>query len=146
MTAIGTSACLDRQAEPRSIEEKTGKKEGRRERHYILVNSETHCIVADLPGEMAFDFAAMLKQEMEQLNQKMSKNKIENESILSDDTLPKLSLLDSKVATLPENVFYIPRFISDQEAELLVKSLEKSNWTTLANRKLQNWGGVPHPR
>lgn len=50
---------------------------------------------------------------------------------------------------LPDNVFYIPDFISEAEEKLLydkVYSAPKPKWVQLAHRRLQNWGGLPHPK
>lgn len=49
----------------------------------------------------------------------------------------------------PPTVYYIPDFISrDEESHLLNKiySVPKPKWTQLSNRRLQNWGGIPHPK
>lgn len=49
----------------------------------------------------------------------------------------------------PPTVYYIPDFISeDEEAYLLqqVYKTPKTKWTQLSGRRLQNWGGLPHPR
>ncbi|GAB0087742.1 alpha-ketoglutarate-dependent dioxygenase alkB homolog 6 [Sergentomyia squamirostris] len=47
----------------------------------------------------------------------------------------------------PETVIYIPNFItSDEERQILaaVASAPKPKWTQLLNRRLINYGGVPH--
>lgn len=44
--------------------------------------------------------------------------------------------------------FYIPDFISEQEEQLLLNNIysaPKPKWKQLAHRRLQNWGGLPHP-
>uniref|UniRef100_A0A8D8XDX0 Alpha-ketoglutarate-dependent dioxygenase alkB homolog 6 n=1 Tax=Cacopsylla melanoneura TaxID=428564 RepID=A0A8D8XDX0_9HEMI len=49
----------------------------------------------------------------------------------------------------PATVYYIPDFISrEEESHLLNKiySTPKPKWTQLSNRRLQNWGGIPHPK
>ncbi|KAI5733543.1 hypothetical protein M8J76_013115 [Diaphorina citri] len=49
----------------------------------------------------------------------------------------------------PPTVYYIPDFITrEEESHLLNKiySVPKPKWTQLSNRKLQNWGGIPHPK
>ncbi|XP_046388662.1 alpha-ketoglutarate-dependent dioxygenase alkB homolog 6 [Ischnura elegans] len=48
----------------------------------------------------------------------------------------------------PSTVYYIPNFVSKlEEATLLEKvyKVPKPKWTQLSNRRLQNWGGIPHP-
>lgn len=52
-------------------------------------------------------------------------------------------------AQLPDNVFYIPDFITEAEEKLLydkVYSAPKPKWVQLSHRRLQNWGGLPHPK
>uniref|UniRef100_A0A1A8L6L6 AlkB, alkylation repair homolog 6 n=1 Tax=Nothobranchius pienaari TaxID=704102 RepID=A0A1A8L6L6_9TELE len=53
------------------------------------------------------------------------------------------------VKTAPQTVFYIPDFISEEEESYLLQQVYKSpktKWTYLSGRRLQNWGGSPHPR
>ena len=81
-----------------------------------------------------------------------------------------LSLEEHRVADVPDSVFYIPDFISETEEvretdlciqwEACILTIDQSQasllasiartpgprWTQLANRRLQNWGGVPHPK
>ncbi|XP_063289290.1 alpha-ketoglutarate-dependent dioxygenase alkB homolog 6 isoform X2 [Pelobates fuscus] len=50
---------------------------------------------------------------------------------------------------VPRAAYYIPEFISEQEEEYLLRQVynaPKPKWTQLSGRKLQNWGGLPHPR
>ena len=71
--------------------------------------------------------------------------------------------LFSLTITLPPSFYYIPDFISEAEETNLLRQIENSptprfvqraamskttsnRWTQLANRRLQNWGGVPHPK
>ncbi|KAM7380877.1 hypothetical protein PAMP_004147 [Pampus punctatissimus] len=49
----------------------------------------------------------------------------------------------------PPTVYYIPDFISEDEESYLLQQVYKSpktKWTQLSGRRLQNWGGSPHPR
>ncbi|KAM8953780.1 putative RNA/DNA demethylase ALKBH6 [Pelodytes ibericus] len=53
------------------------------------------------------------------------------------------------VAKAPRAAYYIPEYISPREEEYLlhqVYNAPKPKWTQLSGRKLQNWGGLPHPR
>ena len=50
---------------------------------------------------------------------------------------------------MPNSIYYVPQFITvDQENYLIdkVNSSPKPKWTFLSNRRLQNWGGLPHPK
>lgn len=54
-----------------------------------------------------------------------------------------------KVASLPATAYYIPDFITKDEEELLISQIGKTpgpKWTQLSKRRLQNWGGIPHPK
>lgn len=49
----------------------------------------------------------------------------------------------------PPTVYYIPDFISEDEESYLLQQVYKSpktKWTQLSGRRLQNWGGLPHPK
>ncbi|EEC02011.1 calcium-dependent cysteine protease, putative [Ixodes scapularis] len=50
---------------------------------------------------------------------------------------------------LPETVYYVPEFISENEERYLFEKVydaPKPKWVQLAHRRLQNWGGLPHPK
>ncbi|KAH8028436.1 hypothetical protein HPB51_016887 [Rhipicephalus microplus] len=54
-----------------------------------------------------------------------------------------------RVASLPDSVYYVPNFITDFEEKCLhdkVYDAPKPKWVQLAHRRLQNWGGLPHPK
>jgi len=54
-----------------------------------------------------------------------------------------------KVLAAPDTAFYIPDFITEVEETSLLAQISRTpapRWTQLANRRLQNWGGVPHPK
>jgi len=53
-----------------------------------------------------------------------------------------------KLQAAPSTAYYIPDFITKSDEEYLVEQISKTpapKWTQLKNRRLQNWGGVPHP-
>ena len=48
----------------------------------------------------------------------------------------------------PDSVYYIPDFLTVDEEQLLLKNVynvPQTKWIQLSKRRLQNWGGVPHP-
>lgn len=54
-----------------------------------------------------------------------------------------------RITQAPPTVYYFPNFITESEEALLfqqVYSAPKPKWVHLSGRKLQNWGGLPHPR
>ncbi|XP_064345344.1 alpha-ketoglutarate-dependent dioxygenase alkB homolog 6 isoform X1 [Camelus dromedarius] len=54
-----------------------------------------------------------------------------------------------RVEQVPPVIYYVPDFISKEEEEYLLRQVfnaPKPKWTQLSGRKLQNWGGLPHPR
>jgi len=56
---------------------------------------------------------------------------------------------DVLLTALPPSFYYIHNFVSEAEEANLMQHIEQSpgpRWTQLANRRLQNWGGVPHPK
>jgi alkylated DNA repair protein alkB family protein 6 len=63
------------------------------------------------------------------------------------DTLQDLERF--RVNSAPARVYYVPNFVSAAEETFLLGEIRKTpgpRWTQLSNRRLQNWGGVPHPR
>ncbi|KAM6222255.1 alpha-ketoglutarate-dependent dioxygenase alkB homolog 6 isoform 2-T2 [Rhynchocyon petersi] len=54
-----------------------------------------------------------------------------------------------RVEQAPPVIYYVPDFISKEEEEYLLRQVSnapKPKWTQVSGRKLQNWGGLPHPR
>ena len=49
----------------------------------------------------------------------------------------------------PAKVYYIPEFLDKDTEDRLWKEIyssPKPKWTALSNRRLQNWGGLPHEK
>lgn len=60
-----------------------------------------------------------------------------------------LDIHQFKIQNIPDAGFYVPNFISEVEEKLTLDQIGRSSkvkWTQLSNRRLQNWGGVPHPK
>ncbi len=60
-----------------------------------------------------------------------------------------MDLESFRVQELPNSVYYIPDIVSTAEETLLLNKISKTprtKWTQLRNRRLQNWGGMPHQK
>ncbi|XP_059522726.1 alpha-ketoglutarate-dependent dioxygenase alkB homolog 6 isoform X4 [Myotis daubentonii] len=90
--------------------------------------------------------------------------------LVSEDQDSRVPALEPfRVEQAPPVIYYVPDFISKEEEEYLLRQLSidpeswkqdfstqttcaevfnapKPKWTQLSGRKLQNWGGLPHPR
>ena len=56
---------------------------------------------------------------------------------------------DFRVEDLPNTAYYIPDFLSQEREEQIMREIYRTpsvRWTQLRNRRLINFGGVPHPR
>ncbi|XP_078000790.1 putative RNA/DNA demethylase ALKBH6 [Glandiceps talaboti] len=56
---------------------------------------------------------------------------------------------DYVVSHAPPTAYYVPNFISKEEEQFLIDQVlgaPKPKWTQLSHRRLQNWGGIPHPK
>uniref|UniRef100_A0A1A9UX92 Fe2OG dioxygenase domain-containing protein n=1 Tax=Glossina austeni TaxID=7395 RepID=A0A1A9UX92_GLOAU len=54
---------------------------------------------------------------------------------------------DFLVRKCPETAMYIPNFITSEEEQIILSHVErtpKPKWTQLLNRRLINYGGIPH--
>uniref|UniRef100_A0A8B9H176 RNA-binding protein Nova-1-like n=1 Tax=Astyanax mexicanus TaxID=7994 RepID=A0A8B9H176_ASTMX len=86
------------------------------------------------------NFIAEKVREMPQSSQKS-----EPVSILQ----PQTTVNPDRVKQAPPTVYYVPDFITEAEEEYLLQQVyraPKPKWTQLSGRRLQNWGGLPHPK
>ncbi|XP_030383879.1 alpha-ketoglutarate-dependent dioxygenase alkB homolog 6 [Scaptodrosophila lebanonensis] len=59
-----------------------------------------------------------------------------------------MDFTDFEVRKCPPTAMYIPNFITSEEEQRILSHIErtpKPRWTQLLNRRLINYGGVPHP-
>nr|CAD7265590.1 unnamed protein product [Timema shepardi] len=64
-------------------------------------------------------------------------------------TLSNRGMVMPSLCPTPPTVFYVPEFITEEEEKRLIEQVNlapKPKWTQLAHRRLQNWGGIPHPK
>ena len=97
----------------------------------------------------AVDFAALLHRERKRAIAAAAKSSLHSSSIFSLDDVRAIDLSEYRLRCAIDSLFYIPNFISKKESASLLtnlKSPKHDHWTKLSNRRLQNWGGVPHPR
>ncbi|KAJ8348322.1 hypothetical protein SKAU_G00269110 [Synaphobranchus kaupii] len=53
------------------------------------------------------------------------------------------------VKDAPPSVYYVPDYITEADEAYLLQQVHKApktKWTQLKDRRLQNWGGLPHPK
>uniref|UniRef100_A0A182RRT6 Fe2OG dioxygenase domain-containing protein n=1 Tax=Anopheles funestus TaxID=62324 RepID=A0A182RRT6_ANOFN len=53
------------------------------------------------------------------------------------------------VQNCPPSIYYVPNFITKEEECSIMQAIDKTpkpRWTQLSNRRLINYGGVPHPK
>ncbi|XP_063059030.1 alpha-ketoglutarate-dependent dioxygenase alkB homolog 6 [Engraulis encrasicolus] len=58
-------------------------------------------------------------------------------------------LKEHVVTNAAPTVYYVPDFITEAEEQYILQEVYKApkpKWTQLSGRRLQNWGGLPHPK
>nr|XP_056703430.1 alpha-ketoglutarate-dependent dioxygenase alkB homolog 6 [Euleptes europaea] len=68
---------------------------------------------------------------------------------MSETGTGALALEPFRVGQCPAAAYYIPDFITETEEVRLLQQVygaPKPKWTQLSGRRLQNWGGLPHPK
>lgn len=68
---------------------------------------------------------------------------------MDDKLLDNHELLFKCINKIPSSAYYISNFITDdeeKEIEKYVNNAPQPKWTQLSHRRLQNWGGIPHPK
>ncbi|OAD53209.1 putative alpha-ketoglutarate-dependent dioxygenase ABH6 [Eufriesea mexicana] len=56
---------------------------------------------------------------------------------------------ENVIPEVPNLAIYIPNFITQEEEDEIIKHINNTplpKWTQLSHRRLQNWGGIPHPK
>lgn len=69
---------------------------------------------------------------------------------------PKVMLYSRGITRIPNDLpqvpylaTYVPNFITEEEESEIKKHVNNAplpKWTQLSHRRLQNWGGIPHPK
>ncbi|XP_044170529.1 alpha-ketoglutarate-dependent dioxygenase alkB homolog 6-like [Acropora millepora] len=65
------------------------------------------------------------------------------------EEVDSLDIEEFVINKMPPKAFYIPDFISPDEEKYLLEQVNgapRPKWTKLSGRRLQNWGGLPHPK
>ncbi|KAL7286579.1 hypothetical protein TKK_0019206 [Trichogramma kaykai] len=65
------------------------------------------------------------------------------------DTEINKILATNSVPGIPPQAYYIPNFITEEEENDIIQKIQSTpqpKWTQLSHRRLQNWGGIPHPK
>ncbi|XP_023935683.2 alpha-ketoglutarate-dependent dioxygenase alkB homolog 6 [Bicyclus anynana] len=59
------------------------------------------------------------------------------------------SIENCKIINIDPTAYYISDFITEEDEKYIISNIyaaPKPKWTQLSNRRLQNWGGLPHNR
>jgi alkylated DNA repair protein alkB homolog 6 len=101
----------------------------------------------------SIDFEALMKAERKKAMEKRLRESTSSiaQKLSGETPLATKSIEGYRVGHL-KSVFYIPNWVTKSEEEELISSVQKCSqdgtkpWANLPQRRLQNWGGVPHDR
>jgi alkylated DNA repair protein alkB family protein 6 len=93
------------------------------------------------------DFAAMMREERENMKAEAARKSNKQQSILT--SMPPIDLRLHEVGDFGRApcCWYIADWLTQAEEKKLMEAIYKRDgaWSTLTQRRLQNWGGIPHP-
>jgi hypothetical protein len=93
----------------------------------------------------ALDFAEIMRAEKARARAAAAAKKSATQSAPAV-SYPELDLAQFAVDGIA-GVFYVPEFVSEDDQAELLRNIysHPARWTQLTRRRLQRWGGIPHP-